>query len=324
VTRTVERTGATKDGEPYNPPTLLCRGCGKKLDQVVYVDQGKEYHIPCEPGFVENERRNAELKAIVMKIILWGDLNSARTQQIEIGPSEMGVECDLRIGYILAGQPRVNFRPDPWAAIVGTSIHKWLEETIAAYQGIVNDAVVNAWKTEMKVRIDSMISGHTDLWDGQDVIDWKSAGPDVMQKMRLHGPPIEYEVQAHIYGYAHTLAGRKVRDVVDVFLPRAGWLKDMYIWRTAYNQQVAVDAIKRVYDIGARLIELEVEDHPENWGELYRDTKKCWYCPFYVDRPAEQGPDDTGCPGGSKSAAERVAISGKKFEKGLIDNGEES
>lgn len=282
------------------------------------VDQGFDVHPMCDKQYLETQRRNQKLRDKLIEIIRYVDETAPRSQQVEIGPSEMGIECDARIGRILAGHKRVNFQMDPWASIVGTSIHRWLEDAVAIYQQEVNDPEVAQWVTEMKVVVDEMISGHTDLWDGEDVIDYKSTGPDVQRKMQQHGPPIEHKVQAHIYGYARTQMGFKVRDVVDVFLPRAGWLKDMYIWREPYDESVAVAAIDRVYAIGALLLELDVLADPHKWADVPRETSKCWYCPFYVDRSSEQGPDETGCPGANGSQEVRNEAAVKSFEKGLI------
>jgi hypothetical protein len=318
MTRADQRTGPTKDGEPYTAPTMMCRRCGSKLDQVIYVDEGKEYHYTCEPQYIDDKSKNDELKRQLVKIIRWNDDNSPRSLQMAIGPSEMGSPCDQRIARILAGMPRVNFRPDPWAAIVGTSIHNWMESALIRYQKEVNDPDVADWIAEQALQVDDMIPAHTDLWNGIDVIDYKSAGPDVMRKMQKHGPPDGYKIQVHTYAKARERLGQEIRDVVLVFLPRAGWIKDMYIWREPYNPEIADNALARVYEVGMTAIGLGVLDDPSKWAQIPTEPTDCWYCPFFVDRPAEQLPDAFGCPGNNPPQAQREEAAVAKFEKGLI------
>lgn len=296
------------------PVQSLCKGCGKMMAQTL-IDQGIEYHPTCDLVFIETERRNHALKDKLMEVINYVNDNSERSLQMEIGPSEMGYECDARIGRILAGMPKVNYRMDMWAAIVGTSIHKWLEEAVISYQHMVGDDWTDKWRTEEKVQVDDLIPAHTDLWDGQDVVDYKGSSPAVIKDMRLHGPPVHYKIQIQLYGKARARTGQKVRDVVLVFLPRVGWLKDMYIWRQPYDEAVADAAIARVYGIGKSLIDLQVVDHPERWAEIPRETSACWYCPFYTSRPA---PDDLGCPGKFPKDPVSVEEAMAKFDKGLI------
>lgn len=296
----------------------MCKQCGKALSPIL-IDQNIDYHIECAPESLEE--RNIRLKDKLTEIICWVDDNAPRSRQVEIGPSEMGSPCEQQIARILAGMPRVNFHTDPWAAIVGTSIHKWIENAINTFQSEgPQDSWVAQWKTEMAVMLDENIPGHTDIFDGLDVIDVKTAGVDAIPKLRKAGePPENYKVQGHLYGYAHRRAGRPVRDVVLVFLPRAGWLKDMFIWREPYNETVALEALERVYRIGDEAIQAGVLDDPANWAKIpTAPAPECWFCSYFVSRPSEMLPDATGCPGNSKTAAERTEAQKAKFARGLI------
>jgi len=293
-----------------------CEKCGQPIDEF-WTKQNIFSHPACDNVL---DMRNESLRKKLIEVIKWADEHSARSQQVEIGPSEMGDPCDQKVARILAGMPRVNFRPDPWAAIVGTSIHAWLEKAINFYQDNVQDPVTNLW-TEMEVRLDDLIPGHTDVYDPRtgDVIDYKTTGPDGIATMKAHGPLERYKVQGHLYGYAHKQAGREVRDVVLVFLPRAGRLKDMFIWREPYNEQVAKDALARVYALVEKAISLDIANQPDSWAQFkMQPSQACWYCPFFVARPAEQLPDAKGCPGNSKPEAEYKQAAEDRFAKGLI------
>ena len=54
-----------------------------------------------------------------------------RSQQRRIGPSEMGVPCDRRIGYRLAGVDPVNDRGAAWKPYVGTAVHEQMANIFA-------------------------------------------------------------------------------------------------------------------------------------------------------------------------------------------------
>lgn len=301
------------------PPTPRCRVCGIMLADTL-IEQGIEYHVMCDPVALSDER-NKELKDQLVEMVLWVEEHAPRSQQIEIGPSEMGNPCDQRIGRLLAGMPTVNFRMDPWPAIVGTAVHSWLERAVDIYQKNYPQAtVVRKWQTEVDLMVDDMIPAHSDLYTHEhDVVDYKTAGPSQFKKMKTEGPPDWYKVQVHLYAYAHERAGRPVRDVVLAFLPRAGWLHDTFLWREKYNRVVALDAIKRVYAIGKMLVTLEVDTKPHNWDQVPTTPgEHCYSCPFFVDRPAEMLPDATGCPGRSLSAEERKTASLEKFQRGLL------
>lgn len=301
------------------PPPHRCTGCGKMMHQVL-IDQGAIYHPTCDPQVVFDQR-NAELRDQVISLVEWTDANAARSLQVEIGPSEMGNPCDQQIARRLANMPQVNFRIDPWPAIMGTAVHQWLEKAVARYQkDFPEPTPVRKWETEVELPIDAMINGHTDLYTHEhDVVDWKTAGPDRFATMRKHGPPPWYKIQCHLYGYAHEQAGRPVRDVVLAFLPRAGKLKDMFLWREKYDRRIAVEAIRRTYKIGEDAIAAGVLEDPQNWALVPTlPGEYCWHCPFFVDRPAEYAPDALGCPGRSKSAEDRRNDSLARFNKGLV------
>lgn len=293
-----------------------CRKCGAILDEWL-ITQAAEYHVGCDPE-TELQDRNAVLKEQVIELVTFVDDNSSRSKQQMIGPSELGNDCDQFIARKLAGMPEINKRHDKWPAIVGTGVHAWLEKAVAYYNEAVYDEDLRHWKTEVTVQIDDMIEGHTDVWTGLDVLDWKTASPDRLRKYRTQGVPEKYRVQAHLYGRGHAAAGRRVRDVVLVFLPRSGFLKDMYIWREPYNEDVAYDALERMYRIGNETI---IAGLPEsgNWAEIaIKPGPDCYMCPFFIERASDAGPDTQGCPGNSGTAADRASSSKARATKGLL------
>lgn len=290
----------------YKPKCVVC-----KTDLDEQLAKESIIHVNCQLAPSDAETENERLKQGLMTIIGWADNNSARSLQTALGPSEIGDPCERRIGYSLAGVTPVNFRADPWAAIVGTAIHQWLEGAVNKYQAEVQDL---GWKTETTLKIDDYVKGHTDLYVPPDVIDYKSKSKDALEKIRKEGPKEREILQGHLYGLGHYRAGRAVRDIVLVFIPRDGRLKDMYVWREPFNLDLALKALERMYDIVHKLIIADVYAHPENWKDIpaMPNHTSCWYCPFWQERDAERTADNTGCPGASAPAAERQA---KSFER---------
>jgi hypothetical protein len=289
------------------------------MDQLL-IARGFEYHPDCDPKILMDQR-NAELRQKIIDVITWVDENSHRSMQVEIGPSEMGHPCDQHIARVLAGMPRVNHNRDPWPAIVGTSIHTWLEKAVGSYQEGVFDEEVQAWRTEVAMMFDDMIPAHSDLYTHDaDVVDWKTKSVAEMAKMHKHGPDEQARIQGHCYGYAHERAGRPVRDIVLVFLPRSGNLKDIYLWRESYDRRVAINASRRVYGIGNELIRLDVVNDPAMWAQVPTvPGEQCWVCPYFVShKPNDEGPDGKGCPGRNGSAEEMQVAAEERFGKGLV------
>lgn len=238
------------------------------------------------------------LKQQLLEVIRYADREDPRSKQQQIGPSEMGVECDRRIGFRLAGVDEVNVAFDPWPATVGTAIHAWLERAMSLWNS--NSATQN-WLTEQSINFDFGGIGHGDLYrlDPPTVIDWKSASKEVLAKVKKHGPPQKYVTQIHLYGYGYTQMGKAVDRVALAFVPRAGWIKDMYVWSEPYNEQVATDTIQRMFRVAKQAVDLDVIKQPHRWQQLEAvPSDDCGMCPWYNPLlTPEQGASDQGCPG---------------------------
>jgi hypothetical protein len=155
--------------------------------------------------------------------------------------------------------------------------------------------------TETALHLDDYVRGHADLYNREleTVIDWKGVGTDVMRKIKRDGVPVGYQIQTHLYGYGFTLKGLPVKKVCLAFLPRSGWLKDMYVWCDDYNQDIAVGCINRLYDIADRILQLEVTANPHRWEQVDNvPSNDCGWCPWYnPGLDTELGASDKGCPG---------------------------
>lgn len=265
---------------------LLCNG---PMDPSL-IKRGVAFHPTCDDQ--DPAEANA-LKTLVQKMIRHAEGTSARTLQRQIGPSEMGDACDRRLAYRLAEVPAINAARDPWPAIVGTAVHHWMDAAVHTAEGA---GLISGWVTEIGVAPDRLVKGHSDVYDaiGHRVIDWKTAGPDVLKKIRTQGPPASYIYQANLYGLGHEQAGRPVKDVALVFLPRAGWLSGIYVWRDIYRRHLAELMVERLYKLGDLLI---AGFNP--WEIPAVPSDACGYCPFFASGDGIMGVEASvnGCPG---------------------------
>ena len=239
-----------------------------------------------------------EVKQELSTILIWSEQHSPRSQQVNIGPSELGTDCDRQLAYRVMGLTGPNDgMADPWPAFVGSAIHTRIEAAIRKYERAHPHA--DPWNIEERVVADPLISGCADLNRKWLLVDIKSAGKDVMDKVRKNDISLRNIKQIMVYAKGLRDAGRPITHVALVFVPRAGWLKDMHVWAAPYDEAIALAAIARPYELAAKLQELDVVNHPHRWNLIDASPSfACQWCPMY-DRyvPAELGASDKGCPG---------------------------
>lgn len=282
----------------------LCRKCGKVLDHVL-IETGQDYHPLCNPVDVNKDLGFALLSDLT-DVIRWTDNNSARSQQATIGPSELGTKCDRKIAYRIAGTREVNTWMDPLPAIVGTSVHTWLEQALTSFQAV---HYMDRWETELTIHPDPLVVGHCDFYDKELglVGDWKTVSASKLKEWKRHGPPEHYKTQVNLYAKGLIATGRRVEKVCLVAVPRSGWLSEVQIWVDDYSPELAQAALDRLYGIANLLIdqgdELDFEAIPA-------DTEDgCSYCSWY--RGGTGQADLSGCTG-------NIAEAKAKFGKGMI------
>lgn len=274
----------------------LCRGCGTRME---VLEAGFFFHPNCIPEFTPvpgmkgMSPYDLEIKEDIIEVVRWANANSHRSQQVELGCSEVGNPCDRRIAYRIAGVQPTGYSNDPWPAVVGTSIHSWMESAVNSFQQAHN---LSHWVTEMEVFPNPLVKGHTDLYDAkrQLVLDWKFPSADNLRKMREE-IPAQYQTQVMLYGLGHLQAGRPVQRVGVVALGRQGWLKDMHVWTTEFDVAQAQAALARVWRIGGQLLSSDVDD-PAVWQSIaFEASRLCTWCPFY--RRDHAVASKQGCPG---------------------------
>lgn len=281
-----------------NEGSTLCLGCGKIM---VVLEPGFHYHPLCIPTFTPIPGMKGmsffelEIRDDLVDIIRWAQNNSDRSQQVALGASEVGQECDRRLAYRMAAVPEVNVTMDPWPAIVGTAVHGWMEDAVNRYQQVHG---IDDWATEMEVWASDLVKGHTDLYDKRRfaVLDYKFPSPDNFRKLKADGPSVQYQVQVQLYGLGHVRAGRRVDRVGLVVASRSGWLKDLWVWTVPFDQAAAEAALQRIYTLGGSLL-ASLENVG---GQAYADvpasaSRLCTWCPWF-NRDLSKA-SERGCPG---------------------------
>ena len=207
--------------------------------------------------------------------------NSERSNQLEVGPSELG-SCKKQMFYKLNGQGITNPNTFKMASILGTAIHTHIQQVIELL-----DPMGTRFLTEMEMKTDE-IKGHIDLYDVEtkEVIDWKTT----TKKNLGYFPSKSQRWQVQVYGYLLEANGYEVKNVSLVCIPRDGTEADIIYHTEAYDKVVALEALQWLDNIRA----LDQAPEPE------KDPSFCkGYCSFYditgkagcMGRPKGNGKD---------------------------------
>lgn len=201
----------------------------------------------------------AELKTIIEAAII----NTPRSLQTRIGPSELGITCTRCLAHRLAGTPE---RPEAaWLPTIGTAVHEWLEGVILrSEQTRVSLGLPGRYLPECKVNVGTVggvqITGSTDVFDTASgtVVDWKIVGVTTLRSVKGNGASDQYRHQGNLYGKGWEDAGYIVKSVLIYFLPRnAGTLADAVPFQFDYDRADAEATLLRadslanlIHDVG--------------------------------------------------------------------------
>lgn len=209
----------------------------------------------------------------VHRVITDAILNHPRSLQTQIGPSEIGTECDRCLGHKLVGTPKR--RDADWAPYVGVSVHARLEQIF------LDAGMAGRWAAETRVWVGDIdgqeIHGSCDLYDADNgvVVDFKTASKTQLKNARANGPSQQYRIQAHLYGRGWQHNGADVQAVALCYLPRDGSLSESFWWEEPYDEQVAIDALARA-DALAKALRVVGAD--TILPTLTRSPDTCWDC----------------------------------------------
>ena len=170
-------------------------------------------------------------------LIAAGTLGTERSQQTQIGPSQLGTTCTRCLVHGLAETPRTTVDASLYSWI-GTAVHSEMECLLvrdelrrAGHLGAAHTEP--RWHTERRVVVGEIthptrpgqrmiLSGTADLYVDGVVVDFKTAGRDKARTIGDGRPPAIYVHQAQLYGLGYELAGYPVREVMILAIPRTG------------------------------------------------------------------------------------------------------
>jgi hypothetical protein len=211
---------------------------------------------------------NTPSKALAIElgeIITQAGIFSPRSQQVYIGPSEVGQECTRKLAYKLLDWKKVNETGGGnWAAQVGTAIHSHLEGIFAKFR--------------------ANLAGTVDLYDKENgiVIDWKTTSPANVKEKRNSGASQQQIIQVMLYAYGKAQEGHEVKQVGLAFLPTGGQISDMYLELHPYDEQIAIGALQRLDNVYELLSTVDVEKSPTMWAVIPAvPSRNCNYCPYF-------------------------------------------
>lgn len=214
------------------------------------------------------------MKDFLVQILHAKENTRARSNQIQIGPSELG-GCRRKVYYRLHDQHPTNDNEMKLAAIMGTAIHAAIENAIE-----LADPEGKKYLVEQEVEYGDM-KAHIDLWipETGDVVDWKT-----VKKTNLsYFPSTQQRWQVQVYGYLIEKSGKGKPTTVNlVAIPRDGDERDIKVHSEPYDPAIAEEALNWL----AAVKEATSAPEPE------RDENYCkFYCKYY------DASGDIGCVG---------------------------
>ena len=204
------------------------------------------------------------MKDFLVDILHAKENSRARSNQVQIGPSELG-GCRRKVYYRLHDQHPTNDNEMKLAAIMGTAIHAAIENAIQ-----LADPDGKKYIVEQEVEWGDM-KAHIDLWipETGDVVDWKT----VKKNNLSYFPSTQQRWQVQVYGYLLDKSGKgKPVNVNLVAIPRDGDERDIKVHSEPYDPSIAEEALRWLEEVK----QAEAAPEPE------RDENYCkFYCKYY-------------------------------------------
>lgn len=223
------------------------------------------------------------------RVVRQANAGAPRSRQRAIGPSQAGHPCARRLAYQLLDVDPSNTGSDPWPAIVGTSVHAWLDK---AFEDDNERLGRKRWLTSVKVKIPGYMSGTIDLYDTDTgtLIDHKVPGKATMQRAKAGEISEQYKVQAALYGLGLTLQGHEVQSLAIAYWPNSGLLSGAVYHQWDYDDQVAEKALQRIDSLKTATSAMGTAALPL----IPPTASHCEWCPYHM--PAATDITEA-CPG---------------------------
>lgn len=226
------------------------------------------------------------LLATLKNLIEHGAASLPRSQQRQLGPSQIGHGCPRHLALkTVAPEQGVPRFTDPLPSLTGTALHRMLEEFVPLYNELLG---YERFIAERKVYMREGFGGTADLYDRdtETIVDWKAVSPERCRKYASQMNKV-YRRQAHLYGLGYEREGFPVSNVAICMLPRGGQLRHAKLWSEPYDRQLALDTMARYDNILVLADELDVEHHPERFAVFpsVPSEENCEFCPFWSPAP---------------------------------------
>lgn len=223
------------------------------------------------------------LRADLIAMIVARHQASPRQRQVALGPSNVSHPCMRKMAYGMMAAPRANPEYDPLPSIIGTAVHTWLESACRHANETLGR---ERWIPESRVQVAEGLSGTSDVYDcdTQTVIDWKTSGYTRFATYKKDPGPV-FRLQVQLYGLGFERAGLPVKNVALAFLPRAGQLSRMHLWKALYDRDAALAGLAKRDAVMEMVDELQVEQFPERYAQIPTEPYDCFFCPWFHPRP---------------------------------------
>lgn len=208
------------------------------------------------------------MTATTAELLLEWDQRRPRSQQAEIGMSEIG-GCRRRAGYRMAGTAPTNASGSV-QAVMGTAVHAAVESVHREMQaaGLIpaEDLV------EHEVRFAGVL-GHLDRYIAEDaeLRDTKTTSDRWLQHIKVHGADRAHIWQTHLYGAALVAQGHPVRRIVIDYLARDTGNDHQESF--AFNPGIVAEALDWLQTIRETPLDYLARDYAP-------ESAFCEHCPF--------------------------------------------
>ena len=221
-----------------------------------------------------SEDTGVYLYKLLTGALLAQDGQRDRSQQVEIGPSQLG-GCRRQVYYQLTEKPEIN-KTEKLPAILGTYIHTGIAEAIKREDPFGDNFLIEYAMNEHG------IPAHTDLYikDRQLVVDWKTT-----TKASLRYFPSDQQIwQAQTYAHMLKASGEDPKIVALVTIPRDGKMADILTHYEPYDPAKAEAALAWLVEVkeSAKNKEIPLPEKPKHFCKMY--------CEWYDETGAN------GCP----------------------------
>jgi hypothetical protein len=213
-----------------------------------------------------------QIDEMLMKALTTYDNNRERSQQTQIGVSQIG-GCRKQVWLQIQGFTKTN-ETLKLPALMGTAIHKMIEEAL------VKDNAANwgDYWLEEAVEYDGL-KGHIDLYIPSvgAVIDWKTT----KLKNLSYFPSTQQRTQVQLYAYLLSKNGHEPKTVTLVGIPRDGDERNIKMHTEEYNEAIALEGLKWLREVQ----DMEKAPEPERYAAQFCK----FYCSYYGENCGGKG-----------------------------------